>query len=584
MNKTKFLILGVLLALGLNTFSQVAYLDKKGNSTKLMVDGKPFVMLSGELHNSTCSSKEYMKDVWADMAAVNLNSVIATVSWELIEPVEGQFDFSLVDAVIEGAKAQDLKLALIWFGTFKNPFMSYAPSWVKKDPKRFPRSETAEGADLDLPSLFSDNIVRADLKAYTELMKHIKATDKENTVIMMQIGNEPGLRGAPRDYSKEAEKAWNSNVPEQLINYLKDNKNSLQPDLTQAWKENGNKTTGNWEEVFGKSITENDGSGKIINFTEHIFTAYSFAKYLDLLSTEGKKIHPLPTFVNASVFGVNSRGASLGNGCSIPEFFDLYLAGAPSLDILTPNSYMLQLDQICTAFSYKENPVLIPESGAVAARPLYAIGEWDALCFSPFGIDDFDPENLSEDQKLYADAYGVMQDMYDLITSNLGSDKMRGVFIYPGKETEILEMGDYKFTISPRRGFDIGAVMGAAGQQAEKNRNQDSGDSEEEDVAQPPTPAPPMFGGFGGKDQPVMGGGIIIQTDDNEFYIVGYGFNADITVKDNVKAEFSDFDQIWEGKFENNQFIPGRLLNGDEQNVYFNNSEIGALKVKMYYY
>ena len=569
----------LLMLASITTFAQLPYLEKTSNSTKLIVDGKPYVMLSGELHNSTCSSEEYMKDVWADMAAVNLNSVIATVSWELIEPVEGQFDFTLVDAMIEGAKAEDLKLALIWFGTFKNPFMTYAPSWVKKDPKRFPRSQTAVGVDLDLPSMFSDDVLEADLKAYVELMNYIKETDTGHTVIMMQIGNEPGLRGAPRDYSKEAERAWNSDVPEKLVNYLKDNKSSLQPDLAQAWEENGYKTTGSWEEVFGKSITENDGSGKIVNFTEHIFTAYSFAKYLDLFSSEGKKIHSLPTFVNASVFGVNSRGASLGNGCSIPEFFDLYAAGAPSLDILTPNSYMLQLDQICEVFSWKGNPIFIPESGAVAARPLYAIGEWDALCFSPFGIDDFDPANLSAEQELYAEAYGVMQNMYDHITSNLGSEKMRGVFIYPGKEVEILEIGDYKFTISPRRGFDIGLIMGEAGQRAERNQN---GDSEDEEDA--PAPAPNMFGGNRGPEQPVMGGAIIIQNSADEFYIVGYGLNADITVKDGIKADFCDFDQIWEGTFKNNQFIPGRLLNGDEQNVYLDNSGIGVLKVKMYHY
>ena len=558
-------------------FAQIPYLEKGSNSTKLMVDGKPFVMLSGELHNSTCSSEEYMKDVWADMAAVNLNSVIATVSWELIEPVEGQFDFSLVDAVIEGAKEENLKLALIWFGTFKNPFNTYAPSWVKTNPKRFPRSQTPNGTDLELPSMFSENVLEADLNAYTELMKHIKETDTDHTVIMMQIGNEPGLRGAARDYSKEAEKAWNSDVPQQLISYLKENEATLQPDLAQAWDENGTKTEGSWEEVFGKSITKKDESGKIVNFTEHIFTAYSFAKYLDLFSVEGKKIHALPTFVNASVFGINSRGASLGNGCSIPEFFDMYAAGAPNLDVLTPNSYMLQLDQICEAFSWKGNPILIPESGAVAARPLYAIGEWDALCFSPFGIDDFDPENLTADQELYAEAYGVMQEMYGLITSNLGSDKMRGVFIYPGKEAEVLEIGDYKFTISPRRGFDIGAVMGAAGEQAERNRSKD-----EDEGNDAPVPMP-MFGNQR-PQQPTMGGGIIIQTDDDEFYIVGYGFNADITVKDGIKAKFCDFDQVWEGKFDNDKFIPGRLLNGDEQNVFFDSSSIGALKVKMYHY
>ncbi len=577
MKKQAVISFALSLILSLPGFAQIPYLEKSGNSTTLMVDKQPFIMLAGEFHNSSCSSKEYMKNVWADMAENNLNSVLATVSWELIEPIEGQFDFSLVDAIIEGARAENLKLALIWFGTFKNPFNTYAPSWVKTNPKRFPRSQTAEGTDLELPSLFSDNLLDADLNAYVKLMEHIKKTDKDHTVIMMQIGNEPGLRGAPRDYSKDAEKAWNKEVPNQLIRYLKENKNSLQPDLALAWDENGNKTRGSWEDVFGKSITTNDGSGKIVNFTEHIFTAYSFANYLDLLSAEGKKIHPLPTFVNASVFGINTRGVSLGNGCSIPEFFDLYAAGAPNLDILTPNSYKLELDEICEAYSWKGNPILIPESGAVAARPIYAIGEWDALCFSPFGIDDMKPESYNEEQKLYADTYKTLQNMMGLLTSNIGSEKMRGVFIYPGKENQSIEIGNYQFNFSPKKGFDIGLIMGQAGQRAERNRQ---GNSNAEEAT---PPAPNMFGPSG-PQKPAMGGAILLQISENEFYVVGYGINADITLKDNIDHRFCGYDSIWEGTFENDCFIPGRLLNGDERSVYLDSSRIGALKVKMYYY
>ena len=572
-----------LLSGGLNTFSQLPYLDKSENSIKLIVDGEPYIMLGGELHNSTSSSEQYMQDVWADMATINLNTVIATVSWELIEPVEDQFDFSIVDAIIEGARNEDLKLVLIWFGSFKNPWMTYAPSWVKANPERFPRAQNAKGDDLEHPSMFGKNVLKADARAYTELMKHIKETDLDYTVLMMQIGNEPGLRGAARDYSAAAEKAWKSDVPEQLISYMEANKNTLQPDLYQAWTENGINTDGSWEEVFGKSVTEDDGSSNIINFTEHVFTAYSYALYLDLLSSEGKKVLPIPTFTNAAFFGINSGGRSIGNGCAIPEFFDLYRAGAPSLDILTPNSYKLELDEICQAYAWKDNPILIPESRAIAARPLYAIGEWDALCFSPFAIDDIDPAYLTAEQSLYADTYAMMRNMYGLLTSNLGSEKMRGVFIYPGKEVETLEMGNYKFTISPRKGFDIGAVMGKAAQQAERNRKGDPTVEGEEDH-QAPDPPPNLFGASGQSEEATMGGAIIIQISADEFYLVGYGINADISVKDDIPIRFCGYDAIWEGTFENDSFIPGRLLNGDERSVYLNNSAIGALKVKMYYY
>jgi beta-galactosidase GanA len=46
---------------------------------------------------------------------MNLNSVVAPVYWELIEPAEGIFDFELVDGLIQKARKNNLKLVLLWF-------------------------------------------------------------------------------------------------------------------------------------------------------------------------------------------------------------------------------------------------------------------------------------------------------------------------------------------------------------------------------------------------------------------------------------------------------------------------------------
>ncbi|HBQ82852.1 MAG TPA: beta-galactosidase, partial [Bacteroidales bacterium] len=93
-----------------NSSLHIPYLEKHGTAARLVVDGKPFLMISGELHNSTCGGFEYMRPVWKRMAEKNLNSVIATVSWELVEPEEGKFDFALVDSTIAGALKAGLKL------------------------------------------------------------------------------------------------------------------------------------------------------------------------------------------------------------------------------------------------------------------------------------------------------------------------------------------------------------------------------------------------------------------------------------------------------------------------------------------
>ena len=150
-----------------------------------------------------------------------------------------------------------------------------------------------------------------------------------------------------------------------------------------------------------------------------------------------------------------------------------------------------------------------------------------------------------------------MQQMGSLITDNLGSDKMRGIYLYTGRETDTVEMGDYMLTFSPRKSFDIGALMAPAG------------------------------GGFqaeGEQKQIEQGGAVIVQASADEFFVVGYGFNADVKLRDGVKSKFCGYDSIWEGWFENGKFIPGRLLNGDERNVFATYDKVNALKVKMFHY
>jgi beta-galactosidase GanA len=80
----------------------------QGTATQLIVDGKPFLVLGAELNNSSASSMEYMRPLWPKIAATNLNTVLAMVSWELMEPEEGRFDFSLVDGLIQDARRYNL--------------------------------------------------------------------------------------------------------------------------------------------------------------------------------------------------------------------------------------------------------------------------------------------------------------------------------------------------------------------------------------------------------------------------------------------------------------------------------------------
>lgn len=70
----------------------------------LYVEGHPFQAFAGEVHNSAAYNPEKMEtEIWEKMEQSNLNTLIVPVYWETLEPEEGKFDFTLVDALLEQA-------------------------------------------------------------------------------------------------------------------------------------------------------------------------------------------------------------------------------------------------------------------------------------------------------------------------------------------------------------------------------------------------------------------------------------------------------------------------------------------------
>ena len=208
--------------------SDIPHLRKQGTATQLIVDGKPFLALSGELSNSTATSVEYMKLVWPRLVASKINTVLAGVSWNQIEPQEGKFDFSVLDGVIQGARIHHMRLMLLWFGSWKNGLSSYAPDWVKKADERFPRAQVAGDKSIELLTPFSDVNRDADIRVFTAMMRHIKAVDgQQHTVITIQVENEVGMNGDTRDRSPVADKAYAGPVPRELMDYLQQHKDTL---------------------------------------------------------------------------------------------------------------------------------------------------------------------------------------------------------------------------------------------------------------------------------------------------------------------------------------------------------------------
>src|ERR1039457_402256 len=192
-------------------------IEQKDGRYALFVEGKPYLMLGGQIHNSSAWPGE-LPQVWQSMADLHANTLEAPVYWEQIEQREGQFDFKLVDQLIDGERAHNLHLVLLWFGTWKNGNMHYVPSWVKEDGKRFPLVIRPDGEPIDVLSPLGRNTLQADKTAFVSLMRHLKQVEGEqHTILLVQVENESGNVGSVRDNSAEANRLFEAQVPADLL-------------------------------------------------------------------------------------------------------------------------------------------------------------------------------------------------------------------------------------------------------------------------------------------------------------------------------------------------------------------------------
>ena len=342
----------------------------------LQAQGLSRPILGGELSNSAATSVEDIDEVMPRMRALGLNTVLVPAYWEFVEPVEGQFDFTLIDRTIDVARREQLQVVFLWFGAWKNSMSCYAPGWFKQDTKRFPRAMTAEGKQMEIASCFSDNVLQADLKAFSALMRHIKERDPQReVVVMMQIENEIGMLESARDHSPLAEKVYKQEK---------------------------------WAERYGTD-----------EYADEKFMALSYARYVEHLALAAREIHDMPLYVNAAM---NSRGRRPGEYPSagpLAHLIDFWHEGAPSIDLLAPDIYDTGFKSWCAQYAMPlrpqdggkvKNRLFIPESRCCensGVRALYAFGEHQALGFSPFAID----QASEKETESVTQAYGLIKQL-----------------------------------------------------------------------------------------------------------------------------------------------------------------------------
>jgi hypothetical protein len=507
----QFLLLSF-VSMSFGQISTMPQLTLNNGIYQLMVDNEPFLILGGELMNTSGFDLEYMNNAWGNVAALNVNTVFIPISWSQFEPEEGVYDPSYLETHIINARKYNLKLVILWFGSWKNGVSTYAPEWVLSNIERFPRVLDQSGKAKNVLTIFSEETKLADAKAFKELLKEIKRIDEnDHTVIMVQVENEVGLFELSRDFSQQANDTFNKDVPEDFIKYIRKNQKELTPHLKQMV---GSKiVNGSWEKMFGSSL-----------FTDELFMAYSYASYMDAVAKNGKSVYPLPIMANAWLDDPVDPVPKHLSGGPVARVLDAWMAASPNIDIYSPDIYHLKIEdftKVCADFRHRKNPLLIPECSAIwlydtlsaPAKAFYSIAAQNGIGFSPFGIDH---ETYHQNHPL-RNAYGVLSDLSDLILEKQGTNQIRG-FIEGEEKIDTMIMGNYQFII------DYNVVR-------EENN---------------------------------LGYGLVIQVNQNEFIFSGIGYNVEFLPIDSEKSGVSILETASIRKDQNNQWEAYRINGGDE--------------------
>ena len=365
------LVLAAAASLAFGQAKPIPQLVKKGDKFTFLVDGKPFIVLGGQVNNDG-AFPDRMERSWSKFKAMSLNTVEYPVYWNEIEREEGKFDFRDFDQILRRARAQGFRVVMLWFGTWKNGAMDWAPNWVKSDVKRFPRVLDSGGKPIRVLSPHAKATLEADKKAYVAMMTHLRQVDEaDRTVIMMQVENESGLLGSVRDYSPESNQLFNGPVPASLVTALK-------------------KKPGTWTEVFGSRVAE------------EAFTAYYLSSYINEVAKAGKQVYPLVTYVNAWEGGEDTAdgfdsfdraGEGYPSGGPVSHMLDLWKATAPDIDILSADTSVqpvVNFRMINARYVRPDNPYWSPEAGRTmsgARAFFYALAEYSAIGFGAYGVD-----------------------------------------------------------------------------------------------------------------------------------------------------------------------------------------------------
>jgi hypothetical protein len=515
MGKIKTALFGlILLSLAsVKTSAQTNLIPKlieKNGRHALLVDGKPFLILGGQAHNSS-GWPGMLPQVWQSVEAMHLNTLEIPLYWEQIEPQPGKFDFSVVDTLLAQSRQHHVRLVLLWFGTWKNGSNHYMPEWMKRDAAKYPNITGKTGKEIDSPSPHAKATLDADIKAFATIMRYLKQADPQHTVIMVQVENEPGSWDTVRDYSAQAQKLFEANVPAEL----------LKPDLLKSLNiQPGVK--GTWQNVFGERADE-------------YFQAWAIARFIDQVAAAGKAEYPLPLYINVALRDplTNPPATHYESGGATDNVIPIWKIAAPHIDLLAPDIYLdgsERVQKVIDLYTRPDNALFVPEAGFTTenAKYFYDVLAYGGIGFSPFGIDANGEGHISEQmaERLapYAQEYAMASSMMPELAQGAFEGKIKAVVEHEDHAAQAIKLG----------AWDAAITFGTGASNNLKNN-----------------PLP-------------VGKAMIITLTENKFVVIGSHCHLTFKPTGTNAGKPWQYLKVEEGSYANGSFRPLRILNGDE--------------------
>jgi len=529
--------------------------EASGGGFRLTQNGRSRLLVGGQVHNSSSSSAEAIAHSFAHAKEVGGNTVLAPVSWGQFEPQEGAFDTGLVDAMLARAREHGLRLVLLWFGAFKNAGSTYAPRWVRADRDRFPRVRiearglqafTYEGATAKpVLSVFGDELLAADARAFEALIRHLREVDAQDTVAMVQVENESGLLSDSRDRSEAAERAWRGAVPDALLAHLQDDASAGSP-VRAVWQRNGAKTSGSWPEVFGA-----DWEG------DEVFMAWGFARYAERLAAAGTAIKALPFYANAWLAPQpgQSEAGQYPSGGPGARVLDVWRVIAPSLALIGPDIYIDDAASAMRDYATGRQPFFVPESRLTAPEVARAIGSHGAVGWSGFGVDDANPEGQVASMLRFLGA------LEEQVADAQSRGDVAAVVLEDGEDEAQVAISGLRIVVRDSRRLLQRMLLDAG-------------------VRIPETPLELPAETVAGAMMPTWGDPrpfVLLVRSGDTVTALGRGTTLDFFQDDAL----IEIDAVEEGLVRQGAWTPGRELNGDERLRILPDQRVGAARIRI---